>query len=64
VKVRTHLDLDDPTIVRHPPTSTVTRCLGRTRDGTDRASAVAMAHRLVARGYTEAAHPLTGEVAP
>ena len=35
-----------------------TRCLGRLPDGSDRASAEAMAARLVATGYTEARHPM------
>lgn len=48
---------DDPALVIHARGMT-TRCLGRERDGSDRASAEAMAARLVTTGYTEADHPL------
>ena len=48
----------DPTIIVTRSGVATTRCLGRLPDGSDRDSAVEMARRLVAQGYTETRHPM------
>ena len=58
-----HRAADDDALVVHAAggfyaRALTTRCLGRLPDGSDRDSAVEMARRLVAHGYTETRHPM------